>query len=87
MRALGKGLEQAGFIDIATDGNGDGTGAVVFTNAFPVAPVLTFGFYESELIGTISATSPTRKGFTYKVDGAAASATITCCWQAQAPTQ
>jgi hypothetical protein len=80
-----KEIPQTGTVDITTDGNGDGTGAVVFKN--PMGNTTYYadaGIQEADITGNVTIGSKTVNGMTVVLDGSAVlSGTVTCTWIAK----
>ena len=78
-------LPQTGTKDISTDGNGDGTIAVLLGN--PMSDTTYFadaGIQEADISGNVTIGSKTTSGFTIVLDGSAVTnGVVTVTWIAQ----
>ena len=75
---------QSGRVDITTDGNGDGSAAIVFKNKMRAVPVVVGNPQEADTTGSVYFTAITVNGCTANVDGSSVtSGTLTIGWHAQ----
>lgn len=78
-------LPQTGTADITTDGNGDGTVAVLLKN--PMSNITYYadaGIQEADISGNVTIGSKTTSGFTIVLDGSAVlTGVVTVTWIAQ----